>query len=565
VATRRAGSASSLPLRLLALLAVLGLVAAACGNGDDGDETAAVDLDDATRDVDRDEGEPQQGGSITVGLEAETANWLPATGSWSPPGFNVAHAIYDALMARDEDGEVQPFLAESLEPNEELDEWELTLREGVTFHDGTPLNAEAIAHNLEVNKGDASVLAGALANVETFEPTGELTGVYRLTESSAAFPDRLTEGAGMPFSPTAYDADPEGFGDNPVGTGPFTFVSWARDSALQVERNDDYWVEGQPYLDGITFRPIPDEDTRLQSLLAGDVEAMQSLRQSIVRQALDAEQQGTVEATIYVGNNSGSAIFNTERPPVDDQRVRQAMAYALNQEDLIEVLGATGLTEPQTQWFSPDSPFFSEEVEEAWPDHDPERAEELLDEYINDPDRSDGQSPGSPVSVEFNCPPDPSLIELSQAYQAFWNNVGIEVTLNQVEQATHIQNALGNDYMINCWRLGEEDDPYITLSDAYGDPEVNPLNVTNHTDPVIDENLEVLRTSTDFDERYDAVEEIMMHLTEAVPNTWTAGTVTMIATLPEVNNVAGWEFPDGTRGSGTPEAITRWGQVWLGQ
>jgi peptide/nickel transport system substrate-binding protein len=569
VVTRRAGSASALSIRLLAVLVSLGLLAAACGgddggNGDTTDTTGAGGGTTETTEA-RDEGEPQQGGSITVGLEAETANWLPSTGNWASSGYNVAYTIYDPLMARSEDGEVLPYLAESLEVNDELTEWTLTLREGVTFHDGTPLDAEAIAHNLEINKGETSVLTGSLANVETFEVTGELTGIYRLTEGTSAFPDRLTTAAGMPFSPTAYDADPDGFADNPVGAGPYTFSSWSRDDRLVVERYEDYWQEDQPYLDQITFRPIPDEDTRLQSLLSGDIDAMQTLRQSIVRQALDAEEQGTIETTLFIGNNGGGAIFNTNEPPVDDVRVRLGLAHAIDQEGLVDVLGGTGITPPQTQYFSPNSPFYSEDVNEAWPKLDEDRARELLDEYVNDPERSDGQAPGTPISVEFNCPPDPSLIELSQAYQAFWNNVGVEVSLNQVEQAVHIQNAFADDFMINCWRMGAEADPFITLTDAFGPVEESPQNFTNYHDEVIAENLETLRTATDADERFNAVEAIMLHFTEVVPNIWTGGTATVIATLPEVNNVGGWTLPDGTRGTGTPDAVTRWGAVWLEQ
>ncbi|HUF33271.1 MAG TPA: ABC transporter substrate-binding protein [Acidimicrobiales bacterium] len=563
--TRRAGSASSPFIRLLALLVSLGLLAAACG-GDDGggDDTGATADGDTPTTAARDEGEPQQGGSITVGLEAETANWLPSTGNWASSGYNVAYTLYDPLMAGSEGGEVLPFLAESLEPNDDLTEWQLTLRGGVTFHDGTPLNAEAIAHNLGINKGETSVLSGALASVETFEVTGELTGTYRLSEGSAAFPDRLTSAAGMPFSPTAYDADTDGFADNPVGTGPYQFVSWSRDDRLVVERYDGYWQEGLPYLDEITFRPIPDEDTRLQSLLSGDVEAMTTLRQSIVRQALDAEEQGTIETTLFIGNNGGGAIYNVNKPPVDDARVRLGLAHALDQEGLVDVLGGTGITPPQTQYFSPNSPFFSEAVDEAWPKLDEDRSRELLDEYVNDPERSDGKAVGAPISVEFNCPPDPSLIELAQAYQAFWTNVGVEVSLNQVEQAVHIQNAFAEDYMINCWRMGGEADPYNVLNDAFGSTE-NPLNFTNYTNPVINENLEILRTETDPDTRFEAAEAIMLHFAEAVPNLWTGGTATVIATIPEINNVGGWTLPDGTRGTGTPDAVTRWGAVWIDQ
>ena len=558
---------------LVALLAALSLIAAACGGDVDGDPDIADPGDDIFEDDPEeviDEGDPVTGGSIEVGLEAETANWLPSTGNWASSGYNVAYAIYDSLMARTADGFIEPYLAESLVPNEELTEFTLTLRPDVVFHDGTPLDAAAIKDNFDnYLKAEGSVLAGQLTDVESFEVTGPLTGVYTLSQANAAFPDLLTTASGMPFSPTAAAEQGEDFPSNPVGTGAYRFVDWQRDSRLVVERFDDYWQEGLPYLDQITFRPIPDEDTRLQSLLAGDVDAMTSLRQSIVRQAIEADD---IDTSLFLGNNGGGAIFNTLVPPVDDQRVRLALAHAVDQEALVDVLGGTGITPPQNQWFSPDSPFYSEEVAEAWPEFDVEMASELLDDYRNDPERSDGLAPGAPVSIQFNCPPDPSLLELSQAYQAYWSSVGVEVELQAVEQAAHIANAIGSpesdppfagDYMINCWRMGGQGDPYTVLSNAFGPVAEQPLNYTNFRDEVVAENLETLRTSTNFDERYAATEAIMLHFTDEVPNLWTGGTAVMIATVPPVNNVADWELPDGTPGSGIPDAVTRWASVWV--
>jgi peptide/nickel transport system substrate-binding protein len=129
----------------LDVLLTLALVAAACGGDDDeggGDDAAGETGDEGeeggtpTTEA-RDEGEPVQGGSITVGLEAESNGWRPGTASWASSGYNVAYTIHDPLMARTAEGSVEPFLAESLEPNEDASEYTLTLRPDVTFHDGT--------------------------------------------------------------------------------------------------------------------------------------------------------------------------------------------------------------------------------------------------------------------------------------------------------------------------------------------------------------------------------------------------------------------------------------------
>jgi peptide/nickel transport system substrate-binding protein len=290
---------------------------------------------------------------------------------------------------------------------------------------------------------------------------------------------------------------------------------------------------------------------------------MHSLRQSIVRQLRDAADRGQVASYEHIGNNAGGAILNTKQAPLDDVRVRRSLAYALNQDQLIDVLGGAGISPPQTQYFSKDSPWYSPDVAKMWPTNDAAKAKKLLAEYVNDPKRSDGKAVGTPVSFDFNCPPDASLIELSQAYQQFWNDVGFQVNLNQVEQAAHIQNAITDNYTANCWRMGGEGDPYSTLAVSFGDPATQPLNFTNFGDSTVGEQLDVLKSTVELSDRKAAVERIMMRLAEEVPLTWTGSTATAVGARPELHNVGGWQFPDGTRGNGVSQGVTFLGWVWL--
>lgn len=190
---------------------------------------------------------------------------------------------------------------------------------------------------------------------------------------------------------------------------------------------------------------------------------------------------------------------------------------------------------------------------------------------MNDPERSDGLAPGTPVSFTYNCLPDPSLTELSQAYQAFWQNVGFEVDLEAIEQTELGTRALGLDsdplfagtYDVTCFRLGGEEDPYTIFSNAFGDWTTNSLNFTNFTDPLIDEQLEVLRSTADFEARKAAVEQISLLLAEQVPNTWTGSTATAVGVREAVKNVTGWTLPDGSEGGGVSSAVIRTVQVWI--
>jgi peptide/nickel transport system substrate-binding protein len=547
---------------VLAAGLVVGLVVAACAPAEDPEGAVGEPADDdATVD---EPGDPEHGGSVTVGLEAETAGWAPWSDTWSPPGWMVARSFYDTLLDRNEDGEPEPFLAESFEPNDEFTVWTLTLREGVEFHDGEPLDADAVVANIEKHREPGSVTGAAVGPIDDVAAEDDLTVVFTLDQPHVAFADYFTGQPGVMVSPASIEA--ETTGSEPVGTGPFEFDSWQRDQQLEVSRNENYWLDDLPYLDEVTFRPIPDEDARLQSLFSGDVDVMQTLRQSIVAQARDrADDYNLYEA---IGNNSGSTIFNTAIPPFDDERVREAYAYAINQDELIEVLGGTGISPPARGLFNPNSPWFVDEIDELWPSQDLDRAQEAIDSYVEDPDRSDGEEPGTPVSFDFDTPPDPSLLETSSVYQAQVSQIGMEMNIQTVEQAVHIQQAVGEapefvgDFQAKIWRVGNEADP-DTLVPFFA--EGSPTNFTNYTDENVFGLLIQARQNPDFEERRDLYHQMQQILAEDIPFTLTGHTMSLIGAAPNVFGFDSWELPDGTRGVGHPESIGRWHSIWRAQ
>jgi peptide/nickel transport system substrate-binding protein len=567
----------------MALLAAGLLIAGACGGGDDDDGEAGGDTGESTEGTgagsaidelggtifvgpqEEEDAEPVSGGSISVGVESETNSFAPGFFQGSQAGFNVAYAVYDPLVIRNADGELEPYLAESIEPNDDFTEWTLTLRPDVQFHDGTPLNAEAMKTMFDdfLTAEGTNTASSLERDVEGVEVVDELTLKYNLAQPNAAWPDVLTGQVGWPFSPTAAAQLGEDFGSQPVGTGPFSFVSWQRDGQFVVERNPDYWQEGLPYLDEVTFRPIPDEDTRATSLSSGDIDAVQSVRlSSFLSSVVDIP---TVEIAMGLGNGAGNMMFNVEAPPVDDVRIRQALAYAIDQQALIEVVAgeAAIATEPRTQYFWSEDPFYSEEVAEAWPTFDPERAQELYDEYVNDPNRSDGKAVGEPVSFSYQCTNIPSLVEQATALQGMWEEIGFQVDINPLEQSVLINSAVTGDYQSTCFRAGSENDPLTTWQNSFGDPEVYIANLSNYTSPLLEETLQTLRTTDDLATRQAAVEEFSLELAEQLPVVWTGSDLTFIAYREGVQGVAGWTLPDGSLGDGVAPGITLWSQVWV--
>jgi peptide/nickel transport system substrate-binding protein len=557
-------------VRLLAVLTAGTLLsaAAACGGDDDGPSGEAgggsafgENMVDGPVAAD---GEPVTGGSITVGLESETNSYLPSIWAGSQAGINVAYAVFDPLMTRNEDNELEPYLAESLEPNDDFTEWTLTLRPDVLFHDGTPLDAEALRTIFDQYLTvDGANTQGALRDVKEMAVVDDLTVTYSLSQPNAAFGDILVGPSGWPFSPTAAAELGEAFGDQPVGTGPFEFVSWQRDGAFVVERNDDYWQEGMPYLDQVTFRPIPDEETRATSLSSGDIDAAQSVRlSSFLARVRDLPD---VEIALGLSSGGGNVMFNTTAPPMDDVRVRQALAHAIDQQSVVDVVAgeAAEVTELRSAFFATKSPYYSEAVAEAWPTQDLEQAQELYDEYVNDPERSDGQAPGSPVSFTYHATNVPSLVEQATAYQGFWQEIGFDVTIEPIEQSVLIQKALTSDYQAMNFRAGSEQDPLTVLEAALGDPEVFITNFTNYTNETVEETLQTLRTTDDVEQRVAAVEELGLLLAEDLPVYWTGSDLAFFAYNQRVKGVPSWVLPSGTLGDGATPAVTFWSQVWL--
>jgi peptide/nickel transport system substrate-binding protein len=551
------------------LLALVSLVAAACGGGKDkSDESSGDDGGIVKPDENTDtEGTPTPGGTMTIGVEAETAGWQPCVDSPSESGTMVFLAVYDQLMTRADDGEIKPWLAESLTPSDDKLSWTLKLRPNLKFHDGTALDSAALKSNFDANKGPTSRCAGALTPVASMDVVDPLTVKYTLSAPYGPFPELLTGGPGMPFSPANAAAKGADVSANPVGAGPYVFKSWERDSKLTLEKNPNYWQKGLPYLDTVIVKPIPDEDARLASLSSGEIDVGFTLRQQYVQAARDLGD--AVKRYEYVGNNSGSSIFNVKRPPVDDKRVRQAYAHAQNQEQLIEVLGGKGISPVSTQFFSKDSPWYSKKVADAYPKYSVEEGKKLLDEYKNDPKRSDGKKPGDPVQIQFNCPPDPTLIAYAQAVQQMETAVGFQVELKLVEQATHINNAVGKppytdaDYMINCWRLGGQGDPDSILFNQYNGPENQAANVTNFDNAEVKALLKTARESSDKDERFAAYEKIGLICDEEVPQTWTGSTAASVYAKPEYKGLTTFKFPDGKSKGKFEQAVIRFSQVWV--
>ena len=573
--------------QLLAALLALAMIAAACSSGDsddssDGDTdgdgavtSTTADIATATTAAAPDETglEIQRGGELTIGIVAESTGWYPPSAETAfSAGFLVMDALYDRWFDQTSTGEIIPVLAAArAEPNIDATQWTMQIREGIDFHDGTPLNAQAAVDMItQWHEGPF----GASSTIESAEVVDEFTVRYILKDPDPAFEGVLSGiSTGAAFSPTAGLAfGPEGSVENPVGTGPFMFESWTRDSEMVVVRNPNYWRdapdgEAMPYLDRIRFRVLPDGNSRRAALEAGD---------------LDMATQGgpdggpqLVEAGFVpyesIGNGAGLNIYNVFSPPMDDVRIRRAAAHALNPDAANEIgpSNLAGVNVPRSQYFTTESVWFSPEADEAYAWYDPDEAARLVDEYVNDPNRSDGKAVGEPVSFRYFCNTEPLNRDTALLYQQEWGDVGMDVELEFMEQSTLITTVVGTtsdplyagDFDVSCWADGNENDPLTLFRARYGVDQV--LNWTNYTSPEIDEQIDILRNNLDFETRYAAAAEISRITAEEMTVHWWSSGSTLVLARPEVKGVETYTYPDGEVGERRGSGRVWWHEVWL--
>ncbi|MGK2950101.1 MAG: ABC transporter substrate-binding protein [Acidimicrobiales bacterium] len=502
--------------RIIALLLGLVLVAAACGS-DDGDTTSGTDdatgTDDTTTTTASDEPErnPVKGGELIFGTESDVSS-LDVGVAAQPADKVITLGIYDPLTTY-VDGIVEPYLAESLDPADpdDLTVWNMTLREGITFHDGTPVNADAVVKHFDRLKDPVTACpcAGSVGIIESMEmPDGPegLDVVFTLNTPSVAFPDLLAGSSGYLPSPTAIAALGDGFKNAPVGTGPFTLAEYVPGDRVVLEAYPDYWQTDDdgiqlPYLDKITFRPIADANQRLSALETGDIDIFQTAVSDTV---FTAEQRGFAAQRIS-GSSSTILLMNGDKPPFDDVRARQAVAYALD-KDAINERVYDGVREVSYSGFATSSPYFNPDA--TTPQHDPDRARELVEEL---------------GGLEFSviCIPTPEADEVLQLVKQMGEAVGMNISLESQEQGAFVDRMFSRegDYEAACFRSSHFIEPDAIRPGLTTD---DPGNLVFYSNPEVDQLLDEARQTADVEERKELYFRVQEITAEEVPIITTA-------------------------------------------
>lgn len=316
------------------------------------------------------EGEPIQGGEAVAAYQTDVSSYDPLNGS-SGGDHALLWPVFDTLIKFTPDLEPIPGLAESWDFEDDTT-LVLNLREGVTFHDGTPFNAEAVKFNLErANSEDSNV--SDLENIEGVEVVDEHTVKLHLTEPDSSLLLALSDRGGMMISPTAYEEDPDNFAQNPIGAGPFKMVNRVPNGEVVFEAFEDYWDEGKPYLDKLTVKIMSDENTRLNAIRSGEVDfAFQFSPNNI--EDLNNDPNLTVVESNHVAFRM--IYLNLSMAPFDNKELRLAVQHGIDREALIQAVNF-GMGEPAYQPF-PNEYWAADE--ELKIDYDPEKSKQLIEE-----------------------------------------------------------------------------------------------------------------------------------------------------------------------------------------
>lgn len=508
----RAAPVNRRPLGRSALIAA-GLVSALALAGCQADEPQASD-------------EPVEGGTLVYASgDAEPTCLDPHVGGNYPQAL-IAGQFLESLVSRDDSGEIIPWLAESWEASEDGLAWEFTLRDGVTFTDGTPLDAEAVKVNVEHLQDPATQSSTgylAMGKVERVEVVDDLTARFVLTTPDSALLESLSQPWTAIQSPAGIARGMEENCEAPIGTGPFVVDEWVKQDRVMLVRNDEYSSppadaghEGPAYLEAIEWRFVPDAASRYAALQGGQVDVIDNPQPDTIAAAeesgnltwLDAPRPG---ASNRIELNSGQA-------PFDDERVREAFIRAVQVDEGIDALFFGTAERSYSALSSVEALAYSDA---ARFEPDLERANELLDEAgwtERDADGTrlkDGQrlTLRFPVSTNQSIPAEQSLFEQVQATA---KEAGFDVVIDLLDLSSWYGRLFANEYEIVSapyTKVGPD-----VLRILYHSDSITPApsgyfaNLAQLDDPEVDALLTEAAAESDADARADLYEQAQQRI-----------------------------------------------------
>ena len=451
---------------------------------------------------------PFPGGTITAAMIFFKETVDPAVG-WT--GWYVRKAgIYETLFANDEDMVLTPELATGYKEVSDT-EWEIALRKDVTFHDGTPFNADAVVYSINRVLDESNSRHTGYDFIDSIDKKDDYTVTITTEEAYAPTIASLTDPVTSIVSPEADD-----LGTEAAGTGPFKLVEFEPKVSLSVERNDNYWG-GQVKLESATFEYIKDAQTRAYKLEAGEVDIARGIPQAeadIIDDKSDLEVISKETVRTYF------MYVNTEKAPLNDVKVRQAINYAINRDQIVETAleGVGGVAAISV--FPGIMPWSANEALEGYLHNQTEALSLLADCGITDTD-GDGvlDYDGKPFEITIKTyTTRPELKPTAEVMVAQLEEIGIKASVETREIPTLKEEvAEGNyDLALYAWSVGLSGDPDYYLSCHFLSTG-NEAQLTGYSNTEVDQLIERGRTTFDYDTRWDIYKQVQEQILEDSP------------------------------------------------
>lgn len=470
--------------------------------------------------------EPRYGGTLKVALWFDVTHLNPFADNRSTDDA-VRSVIFEGLIDWARDLSIVPSIAESWTISRDGKLYTFKIRKGIKFHNGKDLTSEDVKWSLEYigDSKNGAYKYSAFQVIDAIEDPDPYTIRVRLKSPLASFlSDIGTSQAPITPRGSVIERRPKTF---PPGTGPFEFVEWKPSQLIRLKKNPNYWQKGVPYLDEIEMRPIPDEQIRFAALRSREVDMVDKIPFAEAKEILKGALSG-------LGISTGEAAghyrlrMNVRKPPLSDVRVRQAIAYALNKQDIVEAV-SWGLGKA-IYWRYPRNTRWFIELEDR--KQDGKRAKALLEDA------------GYAQGFRVNAPIHSGSLSAGQVVKAQLEKIGVDMNLQIMDRGAYRDRIAKRDYDIVLSGGGLAPDPDSLLYDAFHSRFVNHQNESGYQNPELDRILEEARVISEFDKRKLLYTDALRVLVRDVPEI-------PLYTYPWIfgfrNNVKGFEAEE-TRG-----------------
>ena len=508
----------------IALLALVALIFVSCSQKEEASKPAVPDsaaLESSAPETEKAAAEPSYGDALVEGSIGDASNLIPMLSS-DTGSHAITGLVYNGLVKYDKDIELVGDLAEKWSISEDGTVIDFYLRKGVKWHDGSPFSAEDVLFTCKVMidpktptaYGDdfLQVQTAEVIDPHTFRVTYKRPFAPALASwGMGVVPKHLLEGKDITQSPLTRD---------PVGTGPYVFERWITGQEIVLRANPDYF-EGRPYISESKTRIIPDTATMFLELKAGGVDLMGLTPIQYTRQTIDEESKRRFNKYTYLASAYTYLGYNLLAPKFKDKRVRQAISYAVNKEQIIEGV-LLGLGEPASGPFKPGTWPYNPNVK-PYP-YDPERAKELLRQAGWEDRDGDGLLDRDGESFRFTIltnQGNESRQKTGVIIQHTLKAIGIEVKVRTVEWAAFLKEFVDKkkfEAVILGWTIPPDPD----LFDVWHSSKTQPgeLNFVSYRNEEVDRLIEKSRYTFDQEVRKECVYKIQEILAEDQPYTF---------------------------------------------